>query len=140
MLEDGGYEQLVKESLRISKEKNLINACPPDFPDKEAWRAGVAEQEESWLKSILGMHKEKNSSETLVSAGRFVTNPEKPDLVIIRHLREINKSIRVESPEPGPVSKPKTIAKKILTRMLPIGSYVGQLNLSPDKVTNVTVL
>ena len=140
LLPEGGYQGLIKQTLMEIATGSIKTAAPVDFEDKEAWKLGVDEQITSWNKSVAGEHAERATGVPLEAGKGFFTRADKPEVVILKSLRGISSKVSAASPNPPTKSAPKTIAKKMFAKRCPIDAFIGQLNLSPDKIESISNL
>lgn len=143
LLPDGGYKDLVKLSLeKLSKETKLfMHTIKPEDADDGEWATAITEQTASFNNSLSDDKpvKEMQFKNPLIKQGGmyfYQSEFEAGDIqtVIIKNVQVLsttNVTNVKEAKEPkGNIPRYKSIIKY----KLPISQYVGQFNLSPDKV------
>lgn len=149
LLPDGGYKDLIKLSLeKLNKETKLfMHTIKPEDADDVEWATAITEQTASFNNSLAEDKpvKEMQFKNPLVKQGGmhfYQSEFESGDIqtVIIKNVQVL--STTHVTPE-TPVKEPKGNIpkyKSIIKYKLPISQYVGQFNLSPDKVEMVKSL
>lgn len=122
-----GYHDLIKRSL-----KDLPDAWNPGDYDDETWAKAKADLFISWNNTLNGTHAPRNYKP------REDQIPD-PDVYEIRHLEYVHR-FEHKSSEKETKSRPLTLAKRDITLQLPLGKYIGQLNLSPSKITSINAI
>ena len=149
LLPDDGYKNLVKTSHeKLNKETEFfMNELRPADADIAEWATAVTEQVESFNKSMSDNKpvKEMQFKNPTVKQGGmhfYQSEFESGDIqtVIIKNVQVLsttNHTPDKEAKEPkGNIPRYKNLIKS----KLPISQYVGQFNLSPDKVDMVKSL
>lgn len=133
-----GYKDMVRKS-REELQMKLSQLTASDYHD------AAQELLTSWDKTLSGVPTTRAYAESLA----FSDAPEdfqyvcgwsgSPDRIHITHLRRVVESKYADNP-PKHIAKSaaKTVAKKALTDSLPLGSYIGRLNLYPGKFKTVS--
>jgi hypothetical protein len=149
LLPEDGYKNLIKQSQeKLDKETDFfINELRPKDADIIEWTTAIAEQEYSFKASLNPDKpvKEMKFKNPLVKQGgmhfyQSEIESGEAQTVIIKNLQVLyttNHTPEKEAKEPkGNIPKYKNLIKS----NLPIRQYVGQFNLSPDKVELVRSL
>jgi hypothetical protein len=149
LLPDDGYKNLVKTSHeKLDKEPEFfMNELRPADADISEWAIAITEQIESFNKSMSSDKPVKEmqfKNPTVKQGGTHFYQSEFEsgaiNTVIIKHVQVLsttNHTPEKEAKEPkGNIPKYKNLIKS----KLPISQYVGQFNLSPDKVDLVKSL
>jgi hypothetical protein len=146
LLPEDGYKDLVKQSLDIlnsDTEKFMFKLKPSDA-DMAEWAQAVSEQIDSFNKTLNPPADKKaiNFKKELIKVGAaYIDKAEMeasmPSCIILKNIQVMATTLHSENvPDKQPKGNvPKY--KELIRRELPIASYIGQLNLSPDKVTSV---
>jgi hypothetical protein len=149
LLPDDGYKNLVKISHeKLNKETEFfMTELRPAEADVAEWATAITEQIESFNKSLSEDKpvKEMQFKNPTVKQGgmhfyqsEFETGDVKT--VIIKNVQVISVTNHTPDKE---VKEPKGNIpryKNLIKSKLPISQYVGQFNLSPDKVEMVKAL
>lgn len=133
LLGPNGYKDLVRESL----EKAGDLPRPAEF-DNEVWAEAMAEKISSWQKTLNGDTAPRSFSRALMEHEGYSTYADDPDTYILRNLMKVSEEVVTPGEEKMVKSAAKTLAKAVIDRQLPIGKYLGQLNLAPGKYISVT--
>jgi hypothetical protein len=149
LLPDGGYKDLVKKSReKLDTETDFfMSELRPTDADISEWAVAITEQIASFSNSLAEDKpvKEMQFKNPLVKQGGmhfYQSEFESGDIqtVVIKNVQVLsttNHTPEKEAKEPkGNVAKYKNLIKS----KLPISQYVGQFNLSPDKVDSVKSL
>lgn len=133
-----GYHDVLERSLELLQKGDV----DLDNPDGVAVGAqAAAALATSWAKSLSGLHKERQfkedlNYEDLVKQG-YTTN--EAGQVVIKNVSVV-QCTNVSAAERKESATPLVRAKKFITNRTPMGKYRGQLNLSPDKVSNLQLV
>ena len=143
LLPEDGYKNLIKQSQeKLDKEVGyFLNELRPEDADTAEWAKALIEQGDSFSASLNPDKpvKEMQFKNPLVKQGGmhfYKSEVESGEVqtVIIKNLQVLsttNHTPEKEAKEPkGNIPKYKNLIKS----KLPISQYVGQFNLSPDKV------
>lgn len=149
LLPDDGYKNLIKQSKdKLDKETEFfIGKLRPDDADIVEWTTAIAEQLDSFTASLNPDKpvKEMQFKNPLVKQGGMhfyqseIESGEVQTVIIknVQVLSTTNHTPEKEAKEPkGNIPRYKNLIKS----KLPISQYVGQFNLSPDKVELVKSL
>lgn len=119
-----GYLRLVQESIQALNDGIYYN----DEHDKEVWDKAEAELKASWQRTLNGEHPSRNFKKT---------EPD-PALIVITHLEAVD-IFEQEPPSKVTLSRPLTLAKEDIMLQVPLGNYVGKLNLRPSSIKSISV-
>lgn len=133
LLGPDGYRELVRESLE--KAKDIPRPC--EF-DPEVWAEAFKEKIASFQKTLDGNTAPRNYARALMEHEGYSSVEDEPDTYILRNLMKVSEEIVTPGETKMVKSATKTLAKAAMDKMLPIGKYLGQLNLAPGKYTSVT--
>lgn len=149
LLPDDGYKHLVKTSQeKLNKEVEFfMNEIRPVDADIVEWATAIAEQHDSFVKSLSASKPTKDmqfKNPTVKQGGMHFYQSEfeagAVQTVIIKNVQVLsytNHTPEKEAKEPkGNIPR----YKNLIRSKLPISQYVGQFNLSPDKVEIVKSL
>ena len=120
------YLELVKLSMEMAYDLPV-----PDGVALIDWSAAAKAKCDSWAKTLAGAHEPKKKLTTTVHADGYETRDDLPDRTILRHV------VRLDTPPP--VESDASL-KEQLASLLPIGRYIGQLNLDREKYASAHVL
>ena len=126
-----GYKDTVKKSAE-KLEKLTYEDADVDF-DEETFNVAKEEMLTSFYKTLNGEHKTR----------KFNTSKEPdPDIIPIRHfLCEERKVIEAPKQETKKRrSSDRVRCKHALRAQLPVSNYIGQLNLSTTKCSNIEIV
>jgi hypothetical protein len=129
-----GYRSLLQQS------HDYINNLPrPEQFGMFDWAEATEQQMASWSTSLSGVS-QRQSSVVLTPAeeGAYHTREDRPDAVVIQHLRLIDSQgveIKQAAHRDG-----VTAAKAWIRENAPISKYLNMLILEPGKFTSVTAL
>lgn len=149
LLPDDGYKNLVKTSHeKLNKETEFfMNELKPADADIAEWAAAITEQVESFNKSMSDNKPVKEiqfKNPTVRQGGMHFYQSEfesgEINTVIIKNVQVLSTTNHTPDKE---VKEPKGVIpryKNLIRSQLPISQYVGQFNLSPDKVELVKSL
>lgn len=146
LLPDDGYKNLVKQSQeKLDKEVGyFLNEIRPKDADTAEWAQALIEQGDSFNSSLNPDKpiKEMQFKNPLVKQGRmhyYQSEIESGEVqtVIIKNLQVL--STTNHTPEKAAKEPKGNIPryKNMIKSKLPISQYVGQFNLSPDKIDMV---
>jgi len=149
LLPDDGYKNLIKLSQeKLNKETEFfINELRPKDADVKEWMTAITEQLDSFNKSLSDDKPPRDmqfKNPTVKQGGMHLYKSEvesgEVQTVIIKHVQVLSttnhtQDIEVKEPK-GNIPRYKNLIKS----KLPISQYVGQFNLSPDKVELVKAL
>jgi hypothetical protein len=145
LLPEDGYKNLIKQSQeKLDKETDFfINELRPKDADIIEWTTAIAEQEYSFKASLNPDKpvKEMKFKNPLVKQGgmhfyQSEIESGEAQTVIIKNLQVLYTTNHTPKEPKGNIPKYKNLIKS----NLPIRQYVGQFNLSPDKVELVRSL
>jgi len=149
LLPDDGYKNLIKTSKeKLDKETEFfMNELRPADADIVEWATAIAEQMDSFNKSMSDDKpvKEMQFKNPTVKQGGmhfYQSEFESGDIqtVIIKNVQVLSTTNHTPDKE---VKLPKGNVpryKSLIRSKLPVNQYVGQFNLSPDKVDMVKAL
>jgi hypothetical protein len=149
LLPDDGYKNLVKLSQeKLNKEPEFfMNELRPADADIGEWATAVTEQIASFTKSMSDEKPARDmqfKNPTVKQGGMHFYQNEleagNTNTVIIKHVQVLSTTNHTPDKE---VKEPKGNIpryKNLIRSKLPISQYVGQFNLSPDKVEIVKSL
>lgn len=132
-----GPRDLTVESL--TKLNSITN--PGDFPEG-VWDTAMEQLEDSFRKTLTGQHKNRQSTVSYDKPEdhRWALKEGKDELVVVFHVRVMDKVVREESPLPPTNKRELTKAKDYIRDQLPISEYKNQLLLTPSKYESVEVV
>lgn len=146
LLPEDGYKALVKESLDIldGDPSKFMKDLKPADADMGEWAQAVSEQIDSFNKTLnpSADAPARNYKKELVKMGASYVDKQEFDngavnTAVLKNLvilSSVNHTPDKASKGPkGNIPK----YKEMIRNELPIGKYLGQLNLSPEKVTSV---
>jgi hypothetical protein len=133
-----GYNGVLEKSLKLIQDGEISLENPDGVLVGAQAAAALAV---SWAKSLSGLQKERQFKDTLnyeelVKQGYTVNES---GCVVIKHVSVVQSS-NVHSVARKESATPLVRAKKIITDQTPMGKYRGQLNLSPDKISGLSVV
>jgi hypothetical protein len=131
-----GYKGLIRESLERLQSGKVTR--PVEFPSV-IWDAAVAEQITSWQRTLSGEQKPRAGAVMTPHNGYFLSE-EKPDTVILRNCKKLLTVVRFTAKKATVNSSTKTLAKQYITTQTALDSFLGQLNLSPDRLESISIL
>lgn len=149
-LGDDGYDDLVSKSASLLRKKIESGDLFPehfDIPEGEvtpddlyAW---AAEQLHAWntrLSTPVQMRHNRSLSDGLVQHedGWFFKQGGE-DVVILLNMTRENKEV-LREPTKGPKSWGKSRVKKAIVESLPLGGYIGRLNLTPENIDGLRLV
>ena len=149
LLPDDGYKNLIKTSHeKLNKETEFfMSELRPADADITEWSTAVTEQLDSFTKSMSADKPVKEmqfKNPTVKQGGMHFYQSEFEsgaiNTVIIKHAQVLSTTNHTPDKE---VKLPKGNVpryKSLIKSKLPINQYVGQFNLSPDKVDMVKSL
>lgn len=136
------YDHLVRDSLSV------LETEPQLF---ERGRLGLTEAEEPLLRECVEQLKtsfrariqkvassDKPSSRLQYSGHGYYTDPDDPLMVVLLGVEVVERHLRRGTPKKAS-SGGKTDIKNRITACLPLGAYLGRLNLRPSSVMSVMV-
>lgn len=141
LLGPDGYKTLVAESLAVLEDPKRNPPRPLEIAP-EVWRQALEEKMDSFRKTLSnssGAHK-AFTKELVEHPGGYATYTGDGETVVLRNLQEIQKTVVTPGGDKIVNSSAKTLAKAAIDRQLPIGKFIGQLNLAPGKFTSITKL
>jgi len=131
MLGPDGYKESLEQSLEML-QKGEVDLEVEDGISVGAQAA--ASLSASWAKSLKGLHKPREYKHELnfeeIADKGYTLNDS--DQIIIRNVRVCDAKA-IESVPTKPSDKELVRAKQEIQKRTPMGSYMGQLNLSPEK-------
>jgi len=146
ILPSDGYDQLVKESYDalLEDQKKIVHqvvveasegAITGDFVNKCA-----DEQRRAWEKRINQPADQglADSSLTASGDGWFIKSGS-PDTTVLLGLRVLSEEVHQPS-QKAPSKWGKTRVKKAIASRLPIGKFIGRMNLDMDNVDDVSAI
>lgn len=146
LLPGDGYHSLVQQSLEIldNNAQKFMSDIKPADADMAEWAKAVSEQIDSFKKS-LDPDKEKKAftykNPTVSDNGMHFYEEEfksgNVNTVMIKNIEVMSTTLHSETVEEKLPKGNVARYKHIIRSHLPISKYVGQFNLSPDKVQNV---
>lgn len=128
-----GYRELVRESLEKTKD-----ITRPDEFDSEVWAEALKEKIASFQRTLDGETVSRNFARSMMEHEGYSSYEDEPDTFILRNLLKVSEEIVTPGEVKMVKSAAKTLAKAAMDKMLPIGKYLGQLNLAPGKYNSVT--
>lgn len=134
----GYYKECVAAALKMAEDPDVRFGRLLDSP--EVLEEALAALRESWRKTLAGEHaarnfKEELDTESLAKSG-FAADAH--GNVVIRNLEMRKQAYLGGPPAPKTQSKnPVVQAKGLITGQTPLGKYVGQLNLHPDRLEGI---
>jgi len=132
----GGYKKLVEESLTQLQELKVTN--DGSFEDA-VFNEALSEKITSFEKTLSGEHAQRNFNETLDTHKYYATSESNPGAVVILNLKVIEtQNLKPKTKVVN--SKPKTLAKNAIEKQLPVSSYIGRMNLHPDRLKSITIV
>ena len=134
LLGSGGYKDLVKESLSLLREGKVFN----NGFSHEDWGQAVAEKDASFQKTLDGETAPRNFARAMMEHEGYSSYENEPDTFILRNLYKVSEECVTPGQAKTVKSAAKTLAKASIDKQLPIGKYLGQLNLAPGKYISVT--
>jgi hypothetical protein len=149
LLPDDGYRNLVKASHdKLNNEVEFfMSKIRPDDADIVDWATAIAEQSDSLVRSMSDSKpiKELQFKNPIVKQdGMYFYQSELESgavqTVIIKNVQVLSSTNHTPDKE---AKEPKGVIpryKNLIRSKLPISQYVGQFNLSPDKVDMVKSL
>lgn len=136
LLGPNGYKEVLTKSLEaISKGKVDLNVSDGVGVGAQAAAALAA----SWSKSLNGLHAKRKMQHQLPKQDleQYGCARNHKDEVVITNVAVL---VKFTSNTSGNISNtPLVRAKRELSSRLPMGMYRGQLNLSPTKISNISV-
>ena len=136
LLGSNGYRELIGESLQLLQN----NVVPAEVQAMEDYATARAELLFSWARTVAGEAAARNYSSSLVDTGHgYHQYPDKPDFVVLRNMKVLTENYVVKAPAKTVNSAPKTLAKEAISKALPIGHYIGQLNVGLDNIKTIGV-
>ena len=136
-LSDGGYEELVLLSWQQLKDRKVTN--DGSFED-EVFDKACAEKMESFEKTLNNKQPAREYKDEIEIKKYYATSPDKPGVVILMGLEHVEPPVAVEFNAKPTKSAPKTLAKKAIEKQLPLASYAGRLNISPDNIGSISIV
>jgi hypothetical protein len=143
LLPGEGYHDLVKQSLDIldSNTQKFMSDIKPEDADMAEWATAISDQIDSFKKS-LNPDKEKKAftykNPTVSNDGMHFYEEEfksgNVNTVIIKNVEVLSTTLHSENVEEKLPKGNIARYKHIIKSHLPITRYVGQFNLSADKV------
>lgn len=144
LLPADGYDDLVKrshEDLTVKREElkqNILvesnGEVTPEMVD-----CCIAELLASWERRMAGQISERVSNQDLTDSGQGYHTKAGSDTVTVFNVLRISEDM-VTPPRKKESKWGKTRVKSALTRQLPIGDYIGQMNFKMDNVDDVRVV
>ena len=135
LLGPDGYRELVRESLDMLKEGKVVK---PEGVDLNIWILACNEKQASFEATLTGETAPRNYARSMMEHEGYSSYEDEPDTFILRNLMKVSEEIVTPGETKMVKSAAKTLAKAAIDKMLPIGKYLGQLNLAPGKYTSVT--
>jgi hypothetical protein len=139
-LEEGGYQRLVKESVTQLLTRGVVNN---EGYDTVTWGQAIDELVTTFTKTLKGESGRSYESKETLKPGPVADTAIHPDHggLVISHLVKVVEDTNVNSVEEKAArnSKPLTLAKQYIRSQLPIGKYVGRINLYPGKFNSIEV-
>lgn len=149
LLPPSGYDDLIGETLREAtpaRLEEIVQELVAKFPGTgEGFiRTCVDEQMKAWRKRVEEGPSGKSSvegGEGLVDSGKgWHSKPSDPFVTVLLGLRRVAETVRYEAPAKEAAAPGKTAIKNAFKNMLPMGDYIGRLNLTDENVDDVRVL
>lgn len=147
LLPEGGYDQLVQASIEEFKanEETLKAELRAKFPGNDALVDQCCkEQMAAWEKRARGEVSEHNKvagyEELTGTPHGYSLKPSDPFMTVVFGLERLEEEVHSERASTGTGNAGKTRIKYAMKHELPLGKFIGRLNLSADTVVDVEVL
>lgn len=144
-----GYDDLIEQSFHKLAQMRSTGRCTTFFFDlpsdveQDDLDTYVDEKLQSWntrMTTPADMRRTRRQTDGLVMhPDGYLTKAGASNVVVITSMRLVSKTNSTADDDP-PEKWGKSVVKNFIDKKLPIGQYIGQMNLTPENIAGLRVV